>query len=583
MRFRCILPSREASECPARRFEEAASVQSVAAGTPNRLRVQQSCLFRTVIAKGPRVKTAHPPRTRRAVRNRRVPSPVRAISTSLLVFLIYAASAAGQQRGDVVSIGMAKASVANARGLSALYSNPGALGLDALGRYDSLQEIELDIAVLPLGGVTGSTYMNSSELNFVFDKKDSGIFTDADRLRLASLLENGRLSADAVVDAFAIRIRAPRVGALGIRYGHRVRAQMTFPENFRTGVLGSGDVFASNQRFENPEIGGEWTRNLTFTFASAYERPIDDPRRSSWFPAFGIGFSLAYLEGIVHYDVDPSSWAATRVIPSRRGETYRSIEVNGYYRFRSSTPPDSTFNPSDAIVNSGIFSSKNAESTGWDGGFGLSLVILRKVAESTSTIIGNPLEAQQIAVGDGVTRDALLFGFAIDGIGSIRWNGTNRMREYSQIRDTLTDEKGGISNDVIYRYEAKLDTIGAFRTRLPMTLRTGLSADVTSFFPELPGDMIASLETAFDLNHEIGGERATRVSLGAEWRLTTLLTLRSGLQFGGRIGTALAFGVGLRPFSWLTIDASTAEVTSLFSPDRLRLDAAFTLATHMRF
>ena len=478
---------------------------------------------------------------------------------------------------------MAKASVATARGLSALYSNIGALGLDALGKYDSMQQVEIDVALLPFGGVAGSTYLNSSELNFVFDKKDSGIFTDADRLRLSTLLENGRLSADAVVDAFAIRIRAPRLGAIGLRYGHRVRAQMSFPENFRTGVLGDGDVFATNQRFENHEIGGEWLRHMTLTLASAFERRSDDPNRSAWFPAFGVGMSVSYLEGIVHYDVDQKSWASSRVIPSPPGATYRSIEVNGYYAFRSSTPLDTSFSPSDAIVNSSIFGSKNAPSIGWEGNFGMSMVILRQVREGTITIVGNPLEAQQYNREDAGTRDALVFGFALDGIGTVLWNGTNRVRRYAQIRDTLTDAKGGISNDVIYRYEAKLDTIGDFRTVLPMTMRMGFGADVTSFLPDIPGDMIASLETAFDMNNQIGGERSTRVSLGAEWRPNTVVTLRSGLQVGGRLGAALAFGVGLHPVPWFSADIATSEITSVFSPDRLRLDGALQLALHMKF
>lgn len=486
-----------------------------------------------------------------------------------------------QQRADVVAIGMGKASVATARGLSALYSNVGAMGLDLLGVYDSSQQVELDVALLPLGAVAGSTYLNPGDLNFVFDKKDSGIFTDEDRLRLAPLVEEGRLSADAEVDAFAIRLRAPRVGAIGLRYGHRVRAHMIFPENFRTGVLGSGDVFSKGQRFENPEIGGEWTRHLTVSLASAFEREEVDPNVSAWFPAFGMGMSLAYVQGVVHFDVDQKSWAETHVIPSPPGEAYRSIKVNGYYTFRSSTPLDTSFNPSDAILSSQIFGSKNITSSGFEGGFGLSIVVFRKAATREVSITGNPLEAQQYERSDGEKRDAITFGLTVDGVGAMTWNGTNRQRQFADIEDTLNDKQGGISNDVIYRYEAKLDTIGVFRTEFPMTMRLGLGADITSFIPGIPGDLLASFETAVDLNHQIGGERNTRASLGAEWRPSSFLTLRSGLQLGGRVGAALALGVGIKPFPWLAIEAATSEVTSLFFADRRRIDAALMLSTHV--
>ncbi|HVZ40600.1 MAG TPA: hypothetical protein VHI13_15070 [Candidatus Kapabacteria bacterium] len=500
----------------------------------------------------------------------------------LLLLAALSPAVRAQQRGDAESIGMGKASVATSRGLSALYANPGALGLEHMGLYDSIQQVEVDLALLPMGAVAGSTYLDPSSLNFVFDKKDRGIFTDEDRLRLASLIEEGRLSADAEVDAFALRIRAPGIGAIGIRYGHRVRAQMNFPENFRTGVLGSGDVFARDQRFDSPEIGGDWTRNLTVTLASAWERPIDPGETSAWFPAFGVGYSLAYVEGIVHFDVDQSSWASAHVIQSPLGETYRSIEVRGAYTFRSSTPADSQFKASDAILNSGLFGSKTVTSIGWEGGLGMSVVILRKMTAATVSITGDPLNPQQMSHEDRSKRDALVFGVALDGVGTINWNGANRLRSYPDIRDTLTDQNGGISNDVIYRYTAKLDTIGAFATVLPMTLRVGLGADVTAFVPGIPGDLIASVETAFDMNHQIGGERATRCSLGAEWRPTSFFVLRSGMQLGGRLGAAMALGVGLRPFSWLSLDVATSEVTSLFFADRRRVDGAFTLGTHFR-
>lgn len=515
-------------------------------------------------------------------------SPVRSAGrlTLLIIFscaLLLPRTLLAQQRVDPVAIGMGKASVATARGLSALGSNVGALGLDALGVYDSLQHVELDIALLPIGAVAGSTYLTPGDLNFVFDSKDSGVFTDADRLRLATLLESGRLSADAAVDLFDIRLRIPRVLALGVRYGHRVRAQMVFPENFRTGVLGSGDVFSKDQRFEKPEIGGEWTRNLTFSLASAWERPNSKPGSSFWFPAFGVGLSVGYLEGIVHFDVDPKSWAETHVIASPPGERYRSIAVEGAYTFRTAEPLDSTFDPSDAILNSGLFGAKEAAGSGWEGSFGMSVVVLRKVKTAQVSIEGSPLEAQQYTYDKSDTRDALLFGLSLEGLGSLEWDGMNRQRTFPDIHDTLNDSRGGIDNNVIYRYEAKLDTIGIFRTQLPTTLRIGLGADITAFVPTIPGDMLASIETAFDLNHAIGGERNTRVSLGAEWRPSKIIALRSGLQLGGRVDAAMAFGVGFRPVSWFSVDVATSELTSLFFADRRRIDLALSAAIHARF
>jgi|GEM_PF-1387850 len=506
----------------------------------------------------------------------------RCLGMALLLLPVVHAATIAQQRLDPVAIGMGKASVASARGLSALGSNIGALGLDALGRYDSLQRIELDFSILPLGASAGSTYLNTDDLNFVFDTKDSGVFTDADRMRIGDLIEEGRLAADAAVDVFALRLRVPRIGALGIHYTHRVRAQMSFPENFRKEVLGGGDVFGRDQTFTNPEIGGEWTRSLSAALASAWERPDVDPRQSSWFPAFGIGMSLGYVEGIVHFDVDPTSQASTRVLSPVSGQNYRSIEVRGHYTFRTSEPIDSNFTPADAVLKSAIFSGRDAAGSGWEGGFGMSMVIFRSLRKADVEITGSPLEAEQVTLDDAGARDALLFGLSIEGIGSLQWSGKNLLRSYPEILDTLTDELGGISNDVIYRYQTKLDTIGSFRTQLPALLRVGLAGDLTAFLPDVPGDLLASVEGAFDLNDAIGGERDPRFSIGAEWRPTDVVSIRSGLQLGGRVGSALALGVGVRPFRWLAIDAATSEFTSLFYSDRRRIDAALRIMVGLR-
>jgi hypothetical protein len=212
----------------------------------------------------------------------------------------------------------------------------------------------------------------------------------------------------------------------------------------------------------------------------------------------------------------------------------------------------------------------------------MSMVILRKMKESHVEITGSPLEAERLTFDDNDARDALLFGLAIDGIGSINWLGRNLRRNYPDIRDTLTDERGGISNDVIYRYQAKLDTIGPFRTQLPTVLRLGLAGDVTAFVPAIPGDLLASVEGAVDLNDAIGGERDPRLSIGAEWRPTSVFSLRSGLQLGGRVGAAMALGVGIRPVSWFSIDAATSEFTSLFFADRRRIDIALRAAVDIR-
>lgn len=503
------------------------------------------------------------------------PTALRVLVVTTGLFALACGPAVAQQRGDPVAIGMGRASVATARGLSSISSNVGALGMDALGARPERQRVELDIAAIPFGASAGSTYLSAADLDFVFASKNREDFSDADRVRLASLIEEGRLSADACVDLVSFRLRAPGVGALAIRYGHRVRAQMTFPENFRTDVLQSGDIYDGGDTFSNPEIGGEWTRSLSVALASAYERPIDPWATDVWLPTVGFGFSVGYVEGVVHFDVDDTSFARTRRIPSAAGEPYRRIQVEGYYTFRSSEPLDSTFSPSDAILEPGFIGAKNAAASGFEGAFGMSMVILRRRPMESSTRMADPLRPETFEAGRAAERDAIVLGLSVDGLGTLIWNGLNTQRRYAAIIDTLSEQSGPISNDIIYRYEAPLDTIGRFTSHLPASLRVGAGVDLTAFIRSVPGDLIASLEISKPLNEAIGWEKSTRVSIGGDWRPSPAFAVRTGFQFGGRLGAAMALGLGLRPLQWLSLDIATGEVTSLFFSDRRRVDLAF--------
>lgn len=469
--------------------------------------------------------------------------------------------------------------------MSALTGNVGALGLDRMGARDSTQRIELDVSVLPFGAAAGSTYLDEDDLNFVFDSKNREDFDDADRERLAGLVEEGRLSADVALDLVSLRVRFPGSMALGFRYGHRVQAQMTFPENFRSNVLAGGGIYEQSDIYRNSEIGGGWTRHATLALSGSWNRPYSmaTGEQRVWFPTAGFGFSLSYLDGVAHFEVDPNSYARTRLI-SRSGETPRRLEVQGSYTFRSASTLDSNFSPADAILTPSFISGNRSAGSGWEGSMGMSIVVLRTRGDIVRDDRANPLLPMPNDETKAAERDAITFGLQIEGLGSMKWEGRNYRRINANILDTLSESDGPISNDIIYRYEVPLDTIGAFTTERGTTMRVGVGCDVTAFVPKIPGDLIASLEAAFDLNHVVAeGERDTRVSLGAEWHLPGGFYVRSGVQLGGRVGAAMALGGGFHPFEILQIDIATAEALGLIFGDRRRLDLALRGVLHWEF
>jgi hypothetical protein len=510
--------------------------------------------------------------------------PVRphTLVAAVSLLLLSTMTAVAQQRADPLSTGEGKSSIATSRGLSALYGNIGGLAMDRMGRRDGEEGIQLDIAVLPLGIAAGSTYLSPDDLNFVFGTKDCDVFTDDDRIRISEMVEGEKLSADAAFDLLAVRLRFPGIGAVGVRFGHHVRARMTFPESFRTTVLGTEDLFGADHDFSGADVGGEWLRELHMTFATGWERPgvSDSVPNESWFHALGVGVDVSRLDGIAHFDVDPSSTVTTTRLPRETGTSGRSLVIHGNYTFRTSAPKK--FEPARAIVRPGFIDADTASGAGWGGSIGLSGVVLRTVRHIIDYDRSDPLNPQVVRRDEMIARDAITFGVSIDEIGSVLWDGFNlsRTREFDSV---WTDNGSGVTYAALCNFSGALDTIGAFRTSLPTTLRVGGAVDITAFVPDLGGDLIASFEGAFPLNNAIGNERNPRLSIGGSWTLFEWLTIRSGLQIGGRVGSALSLGAGIRPFRWLSIEAATSELTSVVAADPDRYDLAFRVAGHLGF
>jgi hypothetical protein len=212
----------------------------------------------------------------------------------------------------------------------------------------------------------------------------------------------------------------------------------------------------------------------------------------------------------------------------------------------------------------------------------MSMVIYRSVRLNREMLYGDPLKPQQILHEDRASRDAILFGLAVEDIGSLTWDGRNQQRSKLKIDTIITEQNGGITNAVLDRFQGELDTIPAFDTPLPAHVRGGVGGDITAFVPRIPGDLLGGIEANFDLNDAIGHE-GTRLSIGGDWIPLKWLSVRSGLQIGGRVGAALSLGLGARPFPWLSIDAATSDIVGVFNGDRQTIDLALQIAGHLKF
>lgn len=456
----------------------------------------------------------------------------------LLPVIFSLSTAAAQDRLDPVGMGKARASVASSRGLGALVSNPGALDLQATSRLPLDQD--LTVSLYNFGGTIGSTYLSSGDFQDIFGRT-TGWPDQADRRRLAELLQDERLFANAANNLLEARYKTEGGGTFGISYGHRLYARLNFPEEF-TRVLASGELLAEQYRFINRGIGVSWNTELGISYGKALWE-----KREGWFSSVGIGATVKLIQGVGQFSVDDNS--IITVEQKTIGGT-RSYQIQGGYQIRSSQPDD--FDPADAVSQflSGLFPS--GAGIGIGGDFGVSGVLYRRSG------LGNPANA-----------DAIYFGLAAQNIGRITWDGNNYLRSQNGINDTLRN--AALDNDRFRSYQGTLRRTGEYATSIPSVVRAGLAVNVNSFASEMETPLMVEIEGEVPLNTVPGNTFDPRLSLGADWQANDWLAVRAGLSGGGVSGFGLGLGVGVRPLDWLTVDVGSGELDALLGGERMEL------------
>lgn len=471
----------------------------------------------------------------------------RAAALTLLAFFSFAsafAPAYGQDRLDPVAMGKARASVASARGLGAIASNPGALDYAATHRT-TLGE-NLTFSLYNLGGTIGSTYLSSSDFKQIFGS--GGGWPDQDaRARLGDLLQDERLFMNAANDLLVVRYHTESGGTFGLHYGHRIFARLNFPDDF-TKVIAKGELLSEQYRFINRGVGGSWFTELGLSYGKTL-----GGSESGWFPSVGLGATAKLLQGVAQFEVGDNSFIA---IDQKTVLGTRSYAVGGGYVFRSASPKG--FDPAGAI---GSFETALFPST---SGVGLSADL------GVSGVLYRTAPAAQGRAG----RDAVYFGIALQDVGSITWNTGTYERRQIGINDTL--KNAALGNETFAKYQGTLVPVDSYVTNLPSVFRAGVAVNVGAYATDMDGTLVIDLEGELPLRNVPGNTVNPRLALGADWGVNEWLSLRTGFSGGGISKFGIGLGAGIRPADWLSIDIGTSEFNSLFTGNRL--DLAFRVA-----
>ncbi len=210
-------------------------------------------------------------------------------------------------------------------------------------------------------------------------------------------------------------------------------------------------------------------------------------QNNRWFDMMAIGVTAKYLAGLGYFEVMKS-----------RGTLQNGEMTNPFLKFDGEIEARSARGGSGWAMDLGIVLNKTNQ-------FTFSLALL------------NPL-------------------------GHIRWQSQTEMRHYAFHTDSLALSTNGIADSLTVSEDTTY-VIDAFSTRMPTVLDVGAAYRANR-------SLLLTLEMEQGVSNSMGGNKALRVAMGAEFTLLPFLPLRSGISLGGNDGFSFAFGSGLNLHFW---------------------------------
>lgn len=458
----------------------------------------------------------------------------------LLLFLSVSAAAVAQDRLDPVTMGTARSGIATVRGLSSLFTNPGALDYFALHGTTLPQDIVF--SVYSGGGSVGGTYLAGDEFSDLFGSLE-GSASNEQRERVGELLVDERLFANGGVNFLSGTWRTKGGGTFGLHYGSRLYARVNFPDDLAN-LIATSNITSQDFRFVNRGIGTAWLTE----FGVSYGKVLGNQSATGWFPSVGLGLTAKLIGGVGQFEVDENS--ALYIDQINVNGQLRFL-VRGGYVFRSAEPDDFD------IVNApgGFFSNPFPATSGFGYGFdaGISGILYRN------------------------EKEIVQYGMVLGNVGTINWSNKTRERLGENFHDTLG---ASLTNREFELFEGNLVPVDGYSTALPATFRAGLGLTLGADNPE-DGMVTLGLEGEAPLNQVPGNTPDPRIAFGADWSIVKEFSLRAGLSVGGISDVGLGLGVGVRPLDWLTIDVGSSELNAIFSGDRLDLAARIAVGLRM--
>ena len=425
---------------------------------------------------------------------------------------------------DIRGVGMGRTMNANSRGVDALGINPANIAIPDKGNFN------LNLA--PSGIRVSTELLNYGLYQEYFTGVDSVGKRWAKRLETADIdkilsqmpnLPKTRIEAEAMVGA---SFQHPFIGGFGFAIIEHAGAAITLSKDFfRMAAFGlepAGSVYM----FDGTEASAWWYGEYNVSYGR--KLPVDIRFLKDLYAGIGIKFVRGY--GISQPINQKSSFGnyPDPVNPLQ-------YTLRGDIDFLT-THAGVDFMNDNTGAKFNLFPDPVGKGTGFD--IGLS----------------------------GELMNGVRVALSVTDIGKITWD-KNVIESYGSGSINITGATNNLEDTLKSIFKGKTRPGEAFDTYLPTALRLGIATEASEipFLNFLPGKLILAFDYLQGFNESLGNTTKPRFSLGTEYRVFSVLPLRTGLAFGGgdKVRWAFGFGLDLHNFS---LDFATDNFGMVFIP-----------------
>lgn len=430
---------------------------------------------------------------------------------------------------DPRSMSMGKSSVISSFGVYAIQNNPGNMVL--------YQGHSIEIAtLLPIPNASlfvGNDMLSVDDYNYFFGGVDNSggervgrFLNDADKERLLNSFSDGEThSVASSINLFSISFKLINdAGALGFSITDVTGERGSIPKDLVDLYL-FGNTIGRNYSFADFDVHSFYLREYAISYSKVFKNFF--PKT---FKQFSAGITLKLVHGYEYTKVTRSDISVVTL------DDY-SISVHSDFLAKLALSED----------------------------FGMKWDFIEEDREFSFTPFPSPA-----GVGFGFNlgfnaklSDALSMALALTDVGSVNWE--NEVVQYSSSGDyVITDVSDSTLTDTL---EALIKPTGeftdGFSTNLPTALRFGMSVDYKKMNRNFKGELVFIFGYAQGFNNEPTNTTNPRFSIGAEWKPSKTIPIRTGFSFGGINKFEWGLGFGL-DFGLIEMNFGTSDLISLF-------------------